>query len=683
MADVICDIEVYPNFFCAGFKRPSDGRVAYFELSERTPTLDVRRLERIIRKNRIITFNGLNYDMPLLWLAIRGWSNKQLKAASDRIIMRRLRYWEVGKAFDLFIPQTDHIDMIEPQPNARASLKLLQGRLYGKRMRDLPYEPDQELTSDEMDEVAEYNINDLDATINLWTALQGPFALREGLSEMYGVNLMNKSDSQIGETIVKVTTERKLNRKVKRAEIDPNLRFTYDVPDYISFKSPVLRELLEDIRTCEFSLDVGKGDTLKVGLPPELEGRQIAIGSSVYQMGLGGLHSTEKHRTSVCEEGCRMLDVDVASFYPSIILKSGLYPKSLGKTFLEDYGAVREGRVKAKHDAARLRPVVKDLQAELERVGGNRPLSEISSEIATIKAELERLGLIDASGKIQLNGCFGKLGSAYSLLYAPKLLIAVTITGQLALLMLIERMEAAGISVISGNTDGAVLYASEDLIGPISNSRIGDSVASRIVAQWEKETNFELEATEYAAMYNESVNSYIAVKPNGSAKRKGNYANYIAKGYEDIRGQLMHNPNHNVCADAVLDYILNGTSIEQHVYAEQDIRNFVTVITAKGGATWCGEYLGKVVRYIWSVDGDVIRKKSGAKVPRSEGSRPVMLLPDELPDDIDYARYIKEAYYMLGNLGLQDFKPKAKRKGRAIDPFNLKIRSRNWWALCA
>lgn len=683
MADVVCDIEIYPNFFCAGFKRVSDGKVLYFELSERQPVLDVVKLERVLRTNRIITFNGLNYDMPLLWLALRGWSNKQLKAASDRIINRRLRYWEVGRVFDLVIPELDHIDMIEPQPNAIASLKLLQGRLYGKRMRDLPYEPDHVLAFDEMDEVAEYNINDLDATINLWMALQGPFELREALSEMYGVNLMNKSDSQIGETIVKVTTERKLNRKVKRAAVDENLRFKYEVPDYISFKSPVLQALLDDVRKCEFSLSKSSKGTLKVVLPPELDQRKIEIGSSVYQMGIGGLHSTEQHRTTVCQDGERMADVDVASFYPSIILKSGLFPKSLGKTFLEDYGAVRESRVKAKHEAARLKSVVKELNAEIARAGANRTQGDISSEIAECKKEIERLGLIDKSGKIQLNGCFGKLGSVYSLLYAPQLLIAVTITGQLALLMLIERMEAAGISVISGNTDGAVLHASDDLIGAISKGRIGDSIAGSIVEQWERETDFELEATEYAAMYNESVNSYIAVKPDGSAKRKGNYANYIAKGYEDMRGQLMHNPNHNVCADAVLDYILTGTSIEQHIYNETDIRNFVTVITAKGGATWCGEYLGKVVRYIWSTEGDVILKKSGAKVPRSEGCRPLMYLPNTLPDDIDYARYIKEAYYMLANLGVSGFNTKAKRKAKVLDPFNLNLKSRKWWIICA
>ena len=56
-----------------------------------------------------------------------------------------------------------------------------------------------------------------------------------------------------------------------------------------------------------------------------------------------------------------------------------------------------------------------------------------------------------------LNGTFGKTGSPYSVLFAPEMMIQTTITGQLALLMLIEHLETASISVISANTDGIVI----------------------------------------------------------------------------------------------------------------------------------------------------------------------------------------------------------------------------------
>ena len=53
---------------------------------------------------------------------------------------------------------------------------------------------------------------------------------------------------------------------------------------------------------------------------------------------------------------------------------------------------------------------------------------------------------------------------------------------------------------------------------------------------------------------------------------------------------------------------IDGTPIEDTIYGCTDIRQFVTVIKADGGATWRGDYLGKVVRYYWSTDGDPIFK---------------------------------------------------------------------------
>ena len=54
-----------------------------------------------------------------------------------------------------------------------------------------------------------------------------------------------------------------------------------------------------------------------------------------------------------------------------------------------------------------------------------------------------------------------------------------------------------------------------------------------------------LEETKYKALYNESVNSYIAVREDGSLKRKGSF----------VEGDLAHNPTIKVCMSTVIDYI--------------------------------------------------------------------------------------------------------------------------------
>ena len=38
-------------------------------------------------------------------------------------------------------------------------------------------------------------------------------------------------------------------------------------------------------------------------------------------------------------------------------------------------------------------------------------------------------------------------------------------------------------------------------------------------------------------------------------------------------------------------------------------------------------------------------------MPKSDGAKPLMELPDEFPDDVNYAWYIAEAKSALGNLG--------------------------------
>jgi hypothetical protein len=73
----------------------------------------------------------------------------------------------------------------------------------------------------------------------------------------------------------------------------------------------------------------------KVELPDWLDGKQITIGESTYAMGIGGLHSTESNRSTYADDDHVLVDVDVASYYPAIIINSGLYPKALGPDFIK------------------------------------------------------------------------------------------------------------------------------------------------------------------------------------------------------------------------------------------------------------------------------------------------------------------------------------------------------------
>lgn len=612
MATIIVDIEVYRDIFYVGMKRLEDGKRLGFERSNRRD-FDAERLQTILRKNLIVTFNGQTYDLPLIWYAIAGASNKHLKAASDRIIQTNVKWWEVERLLGIDTPKIDHIDTIEPNPSVRQGLKTLNGRLHGRHMADLPFEPDARLSSDEMDLLIEYCQNDLDATELVYTSLKEPLELRAALSQQYGMDLRSKSDAQMGEAIIKKRVEAITGNRPQRLETLPPPTFRYAVPDFLSFQTRQLRDVLELVRGTEFEIQPNG----KVAFPTAFEKLKLAIGGSVYTLGIGGLHSTEANRAVHSDDDHVLIDADVASQYPSIIMKLGLYPQALGPAFLEVYGGLIQDRLVAKRSGDKVK---------------------------------------DKAGKIALNGAYGKLGSVYSVLYAPHLLIAVTLTGQLSLLMLIERADLAGIPVISGNTDGVVFRC----------PRHREADLKAIIAAWEEATGFVMETARYRSLYNASVNTYVAVKDDGKLKRKGAIANPWSsnKDEHDLRGQMMKNPQMTICSDAAVAYLIHGTPLRETIMSCRDVRAFVTVVRVTGGGTWRGDYLGKVVRYIWSTDGAPIlyskpHPTTGnlKKVSKSDGCRPVMTLPTDLPADIDIDRYVEEARSILVDIG--HFHPRA------------------------
>ena len=227
--------------------------------------------------------------------------------------------------------------------------------------------------------------------------------------------------------------------------------------------------------------------------------------------------------------------------------------------------------------------------------------------------------------------------------------------------MLAERAEARGISVVSGNTDGLLFYCPREKYAGLKKDRLNPSILSEVTDEWERLTGFDLEFGEYRAIYNLSVNSYYAIKASGGHKRKGpvgNPWNQHPDDFDQVRGQLMKNPQMTICSDAALNFIKDGTPIERTIRDCTDIRQFVTVIKASKGATWKGNYLGKTVRFYWATGGEPIfeavpHEKTGnyKKVPKTDGAAECMRLPDSLPLDIAYERYIEEAQRIVEEYG--------------------------------
>lgn len=271
--------------------------------------------------------------------------------------------------------------------------------------------------------------------------------------------------------------------------------------------------------------------------------------------------------------------------YPSIIIEQGLYPQHLDPVFLDMYTSVRDERLVAKKSDP-------------------------------IKAQ---------TYKIVLNSSYGKFGSKYSFLYSPELLIQTTVTGQLSLLMLIERMTMAGGKVVSANTDG---------VNVLFDTSIEDEIFA-VQKWWENVTTYLLEFTEYSATYNRDVNNYIAVKKGGGVKGKGAYG----------ETSLSKNPQTPVVNVAILSHITDGVPFEETIRNETDPFMFTSCQKVSGGAKKDGEDIGYIARWYYSTSTNTpIRyAENGNTVSKTEGAKPALDLPEKLWDDIDYAWYIAEA----------------------------------------
>jgi hypothetical protein len=465
--------------------------------------------------------------------------------------------------------------------------------VYGARLgcatlQDLPIDPGASISPAQRRLLVDYCANDLALTELLYDQLRPQIALREKMGDQYGMDLRSKSDAQIAETIITSELERLTENPVAKPDTS-RTEFHYQNPGIVTFETPALQELLQRILATTFTL----GGNGAVVLPKWLRDSKIRVGDRDYQMGIGGLHSCEKTQYLTADADHVLCDLDVASYYPNIILQQALAPESLGKPFLDVYQGIVNRRMAAK------------------RAG-----DEVTAYTL----------------KIAVNGSFGKLGSVYSKLYAPELLIQTTITGQMCLLMLIERMSAAGIDIRSANTDGIVCYYHPSLAGKIDE----------VSFDWMMDTSYALERTDYVALASRDVNNYVAVKPDNSTKGKGLFADTgIAK-----------NPDMSIIATAVAKRIAHGTDIGDTIRGCLDPLQFVSVRKVTGGAMWRNEPLGKAVRFYWSREGDAIQyATNGNLVPKSSGARPLLVLSDFDRADVDEWRYIAEANKLLKDVG--------------------------------
>lgn len=622
MIPTVFDAEVCPNKAMVGFMDLENGEISQFQHD------DGQSIAKYIKGRILIGFNSKNYDNIIVTAMIKGKTPKQIYNISFDLVEGGGSRWDYDNKIE------HDIDLIEVAPGS-ASLKLYGAVLNAKKLQDLPYSPHEKHNKKMWKNVCKYNKNDLRLTKLLYDELKPRLELREQLGKQYDIDIMSRSDAQAAEDIFQVELKkigidaRKEGKKKKRIT-----EINYVAPESVKFKRDDLNKLVKRIEKTTIQIN-NAGSPM---IPDWLKDEIVYINEKPYNIQLGGLHSMEKSTTVIPPKGKKLGNVDVASMYPSLIIELGLYPKHLTDAFLKIYRGIRDRRMEAKRS-------------------GNKTVANTL--------------------KIVLNGSYGKFGSNYSFLYAPDLMLQVTLTGQLYLLMLIEAFEDNGIEVVSSNTDGIELIY-DDI-----------HLVNKLVNKWEKTTKLEMEYGEYKSLHSRDVNAYVAVYED-EVKSKGFYDTPGLK-VSGIKGW-----EYPIVTEAIRKFLLDDTPMKDTIMGCKDPSQFCVARQVTGGAIWSPEdypnteeydeylkkvpfklnkalekrndnfkkefvlaeankwYIGKVVRYYYSTEGKpMFYKSSGNRVPKSDGCKPMMKLVKKMPKDMDFDKYIELAKIHLEELGYE------------------------------
>lgn len=557
----------------------------------------ISTINNIIKTSHIFGFNNIGFDTPILVAALNRSSCYTLYKICEAIIYQNANWWTIYKRLGLKIQGNapSHYSQYDIFPILLrgGSLKEFAARIHCKNIQDLPILPGTNVTKKQMDILTEYCKLDVLNTIKVHNAIKGQIDLRVAMGDMYGIDLRSRGDASMAEDIL----TKKLGSP-KRPEYKDKT-FYYKAPSFIKFNADVLLKAKKLFQVTEYAISGGY-----LAVPPMLNKAKVVYGGCSFAIGIGGLHSQEKCQYYESNDNERIFDLDVASYYPNIVLKLGLYPKHLGRRFLVEYEKMVKERLKQK--------------------------------------KLDPKSVRTNSLKIVINGTFGKFGSSYSLLYSPECLTNVTITGQLCLLMLIEMLTENGIKVVSANTDG---------VSVILNRKQSQTI-SVIKSVWEERCGFNLDVAAYDKLAMRDVNNYIAFKDNVVVKRKGIFT----------EAGLFKSPAGEVIYQAVAKAIETGNdrSIMKYIKDCGDIKQFLFVRKAAGGCMYKGEKLGRVARFIWcrgsNNDDEIVyanmRKgeKKHRRVANAHGCLPVMALTNSYMSQVDKPRYVSEAQTLYNQI---------------------------------
>lgn len=452
---------------------------------------------------------------------------------------------------------------------------------------EVDFRINRKLTAAELADTIKYCRNDVQETMNLFPLLKGDFDVQVELINEFKLpfSYISKTQSQLVAEILGAS------------RIECKDEFNLNFPDYLKrikkyahvvhwfkqFQSD--REYFDEEKKKIYSQ---KLDTEVAGVP--------------HTFAWGGLHGA---RSKYSGKGY-YLHIDVSQYYPSLMVTHNYFSRATSEEGRQRYDMMRKESIRLK----------KFPELKTKRAGY----------------------------KLCNNKAYGCMKDQYNPLYDPLAANNICVTGQLALLLLIEMIEPY-CELIQSNTDGLIvkLKSLDDY------EKIDD-----ICFEWEKMTRVSLAFDPIITrIYQKDVNNYLFVNEFDEVESKGAYVKALSSLDNDLP----------IVNKALKAYMIEGTSIEETINNAGELIDFQKIVKLSGkydhvehnGRT----YTNKCYRVFASVlyaDGMIYKCRQGkadkfANTPENTFLENGNITGKKVPAKLDRQWYISLAYERLRQFG--------------------------------
>lgn len=468
---------------------------------------DISSIYEQYREDIWVGFNSRHYDQWILKGILTGCKPWDI---NKHIIIDKQPGWSYSSLLRK-IPLINYDVM-----PLNTSLKQLEG-MQGHDIYEssIPFNIDRPLTADEIKEMIMYCRNDVHETMNVFAANISDFnALLWLVKEFqFPLSYMSKTKAQISAEILEcepvsrsdewdIYTLPCLQLKDLNRILTVKRKKKKDAPDESNDKKVVVIRSRPD----------------QWFMNPEYQDYryyfECKIAGVDHQFGWGGIHGARKQYHYRCDPEHLMLHVDVASYYPRLMIFHNLLTRNARHP--ERFQEIYHRRIQLKREGK------KKEQAPL---------------------------------KIVINGTFGICKDANNKAYDPRNANLICVNGQLLLMDLIEHLAAVdSFELIQSNTDGLIIKIRRDDFEQVDD----------ICYEWESRCKMDLEFDYIQEIWQKDVNNYVFTQFDGKIERKGAYVKDLNPMDNDLP----------IINAALNNYMLQGIPVEQTINSCTELIQF-------------------------------------------------------------------------------------------------------------